>query len=57
MRVIMLNSRSVVADIIDAERKHRVDRTNIDQRVADKINAAGSFLAAQRSIGNVKEDG
>lgn len=41
-----------IAEIIAAERGHRVTRTNIDQRVADKINAVGSFLAAERSIGN-----
>ena len=45
--------KSAIADIIAAERGHRVARTNIDQQVADKINAVGSFLAAQRSIGNV----
>ena len=40
--------RDAVADIIAAERSHRVARTNIDQRVADKINAVGSILAAER---------
>lgn len=39
-----------VADIINAERQHRVRGTNIQQRVAEKCNAAGSFLAKRRSL-------
>ena len=42
--------KHAIAEIIAAERGHRVTRTNIDQKVADKINAVGSFLAAERSI-------
>ena len=48
--------KDAVAEIIAAERAHRVARTNIDQQVADKINAVGSFLATERSIGNMGED-
>ena len=48
--------KHAVAEIISAERGHRVARTNIDQQVADKINAVGNFLAAERSIRNVAEE-
>jgi len=37
-----------LSDIIQAERQHRVQGTNIQQRVSDKCNAAGRFLAAKR---------
>ena len=37
-----------VAEILAAENQHRVRGTNIQQQVADKCNAAGSFLAAGR---------
>ena len=39
-----------VADIISAERQHRVRGTNIQQKVADKCNSVGSFLAKRRSL-------
>ena len=41
--------KEVIAEIITAERNHRVARRNIDQQIADKINAAGKFLADNRS--------
>ena len=37
-----------VADIITAERQHRVKGTNIQQQVNDKCNAVGRFLAQNR---------
>lgn len=45
--------KDTVAEIITVERGHRVARTNIDQQVSDKINAAGRFLSTQRTIGKV----
>ncbi len=38
----------VVTDIITAERQHRVQGTNIQQKVNDKCNTAGRFLAEKR---------
>ncbi len=37
-----------VVEILAAENQHRVRGTHIQQQIADKCNAAGSFLAAQR---------
>jgi hypothetical protein len=37
-----------VSDIVQAERQHRVQGTNIQQRVSDKCNAAGRLLASRR---------
>ena len=37
-----------ISDIITAERQHRVQSTNIQQKVNDKCNAAGRFLARKR---------
>lgn len=37
-----------LSDIIQAERQHRVQSTNIQQKVNDKCSAAGRFLAARR---------
>ncbi len=39
---------STVADIIQAERQHRVHGTNIQQKVSDKCGALGTFLARQK---------
>lgn len=39
----------VITDIITAERQHRVQGTNIQQRISDKCNAAGRFLAEHRA--------
>lgn len=41
--------KQTIAEIVAAERGHRIARTNIDQKVSDKINAVGSTLAAERS--------
>lgn len=37
-----------ISDIIQAERQHRVQGTNIQQKVNDKCNALGRFLATKR---------
>lgn len=39
----------VVTDIITAERQHRVQGTNIQQKINDKCNAAGRFLSEKQS--------
>jgi hypothetical protein len=33
-----------VSDIIAFVREHKINRTNVDQKVADKISATGRFL-------------
>lgn len=38
----------VITDIITTERQHRVQGTNVQQRVNDKCNTAGRFLAERR---------
>ena len=38
----------VIADIITEERRHRVQGTNIQQKINDKCNATGRFLAERR---------
>ena len=43
----------VITDIITAERQHREKGTNIQQKINDKCNAAGRFLAEKR--GNIVE--
>jgi len=37
-----------IADIIQAERQHRVQGTNIQQKINDKCNALGRYLATKR---------
>jgi adenylate cyclase len=37
-----------ITDIIQAERQHRVQGTNIQQKVNDKCSAAGRLLASKR---------
>lgn len=44
----------VVAEIVSAEHQHRVQGTNIQQKISDKCNAAGRFLAEKR--GQTKTD-
>ena len=44
--------KSTIVEIIAAERGHRVARTNIDQKISDKINVLGSSLADARSARN-----
>ncbi len=38
----------VISDIIDYERQHRVQGTNIQQKINDKCNAVAKFLAEKR---------
>ena len=40
--------KEVIADIMMAERQHRVKGTNIQQLINDKCNATGRFLAEKR---------
>lgn len=42
----------VITDIITAERQHRVQGTNIQQKINDKCNAAGRLLSEKRSQTN-----
>lgn len=47
----------VVTDIISAERQHRIQGTNIQQKVNDKCSAAGRYLAEkQNESGKSEED-
>ena len=46
----------VIADILAYERGHRVSATNIQQKINDKCNAAGRFLATQRTNNSATED-
>ena len=39
----------VITDVIDYERQHRVQGTNIQKKINDKCNTAGRFLAENRS--------
>lgn len=39
----------VIAEIVEYERGHRVNATNIQKKIGDKCNAAAQFLAASRS--------
>jgi hypothetical protein len=38
----------VISDIVDYERQHRVQMTNIQKKINDKCNAAARFLAEKR---------
>ncbi len=42
---------NVIIDVITAERQHRVQGTNIQQKIDDKFNAAGRFLAKEQGRG------
>ena len=44
--------KDAVSDIIAFVREHKVNRTNIDQKVADKISATGRFLDDNRKQGD-----
>lgn len=47
----------VITDIITAERQHRVQGTNIQQKINDKCNAAGRLLTERRGqIAASRED-
>ncbi len=37
-----------ISDIILYERQHRIQGTNIQQKISDKCNAAGKFLAQNK---------
>ncbi len=39
----------VITDVIVYERQHRVQGTNIQKKINDKCNAAGRYLAEQRT--------
>jgi hypothetical protein len=39
---------NVIAEIIEYERGHRVEATNIQKKINEKCNAAARFLATQR---------
>ena len=39
---------NVIAEIIEAEGQHSVQGTNIQQKIDDKCEAVGDFLAANR---------
>lgn len=45
-----------IADIIEYERQHRVQGTNIQQKINDKCNTVGRFLAEQREPGSVDKE-
>lgn len=38
----------VISDIVEYERQHRVQGTNIQKKINDKCNAAARFLAEKR---------
>ena len=40
---------AVITDVIEYERQHRVQGTNIQKKINDKCNAAGRYLAEQRA--------
>lgn len=39
----------LVTEVVTAERQHRVQGTNIQQKISDRCNAVGRFLAEQRA--------
>jgi len=45
----------VITDIITAERQHRVAGTNIQQKISDKCNTIGRFLAEKRGQGSATD--
>ena len=45
----------VITEIITAERQHRVQGTNIQQKINDKCFAAGDFLAESRGLTKTKK--
>ena len=38
----------IISDIVEYERQHRVQGTNIQKKINDKFNAAGRLLAEKR---------
>lgn len=47
---------NTIAEIIEYERQHRVQGTNIQQKINDKCNTVGRFLAEQRDHGSVEKE-
>lgn len=47
---------SVISDIVEYERQHRVQGTNIQKKINDKCNAAARFLAEKRGIDVATEE-
>lgn len=45
---------NVIAEVIAYERGHRVEATNIQQKINDKFDAAARFLTENRPNGAVK---
>lgn len=43
--------KEVITDILQDERAHKVQATNIQKKINDRCNAAGKFLAAKRHRG------
>lgn len=39
----------VITDVITAERQHKVERMRIQQKINDRLNAAGHLLAENRT--------
>jgi hypothetical protein len=46
-----------ITDIITAERQHRTHGTNIQQKVNDRCDTAGRFLAERRGSPSEDEEG
>ncbi len=49
--------REVIIEIIAAERQHRVQGTNIQQKINDKCYSAGDFLAESRGLTKTRKGG
>ncbi len=45
-----------IGDIIAAERLHRVRGTDIQQKINDKCNATGQFLAGRQSRSDERQE-
>lgn len=45
-----------ITDIIVFEKQHRIQGTNIQQKISDKCNATGNFLARQRGQAQITEE-
>ena len=45
-----------IVDIIALERQHRIQGTNIQQKISDKCNATGNFLAKLRGQTQIIEE-
>ena len=48
--------KEVASDVIAAERQNRIARIKIRQRVEDRINAVGQFLALHRERANIQSE-